>query len=233
MATPSVTEVIGQIWPFDPSFFQGALERDSLAKKKLLSDGIAAQAGRLDSRGVSEMLTNFGTQLHACAQDLMLLGTCNSWRGTYLEGHVRSLKEFFEDWKVSCVVSERKTQGPEYHGTCDGVVMATDPSNPYQTREKLLIDFKTWGAYKHIYGIVDDKGKSQASNVKKVSLQLSMYAELLEPGFGPFDGMIALWVAEDFYKVFRLKRDLSPYIEWKAKKAMEARASESGLILPM
>lgn len=232
METLSVTQIIGQIWPFDPSFFQGALERDALGKKRLYADGIAAKAGRLDSKGVSDMLTNFGTQMHACAQDLMLLGTCPSWRGTYLEGHVRNLAEFFRDWDVRCVVSERRTQGPEYHGTCDGVITAVDPKDPYQTRKKYIIDFKSWGAYKHIYGIGDDKGKSQSSNVKKVSLQLSMYAELLEPEFGPFDSLMALWVNEEFYKTIPLKRDLAPYLEWKAKKAMEAQASQSGLFLP-
>jgi hypothetical protein len=220
----SVTQIISEIWPFDPKYFNDALLRDALLKKGVVAGGIADLSGSLSRTLVMDVLSNFGTQMHACAQDLMLLGKCPSWRGAYLESHVRSLVQFFKDYQVQCVVSERRIEGPEYTGTADGVILVTDTDG---RRKKWVIDWKSWGAYKFIYGILDDKGKSKSGELKKVGLQTSMYAELLEPEFGPFDGLAAIWVHEDGYKVFPLKRDLTPYTQYKMNKNVK-----SGLSLP-
>ena len=103
----------------------------------------------------------------------------------------------------------------DYYGISDGILRIGD--------ENVLVDFKTWSAYKPLYGIAnkilkkDGTPYAKTDDVKKVSLQLSLYKAGLEKRF-KIDRMMAIWFTEQGWFTFDCTDDLTLFHEWNAKK---------------
>lgn len=103
----------------------------------------------------------------------------------------------------------------EFYGISDGILRIGD--------ENVLVDFKTWSAYKPLYGIAnkilkkDGTPYAQTDNVKKVSLQLSLYKKGLQEKY-QIDRLMTIWFTEQGWFTFDCVDDLTLYEEWKQKK---------------
>ena len=117
---------------------------------------------------------------------------------------------FFEETGAVALEAEIYLENEEYFGTTDGVYAFQHEGETVVG----LVDWKTWKAYKYIYGILEDTVKpmkASSSDIKKTGLQLSMYRNLL----GQIDRQFVIWVKPDGYEVIETKYDLHPYEVWK------------------
>ena len=224
MSKLSVTQIVWKIYPTNPDMFTNALSRESLDKKRekgeLIEWGIADRAGELRKDDVMKTLNQFGTTIHTQAQTLGLIGYIE-WNGLD-DPYMKSLTKFFNDYKVNLLSSEIFIETDEYCGTADAIVELTTKAG---TRRKYLLDWKTWWAYKYIYGIHHDIVKkngepyAQTQNLKKAQLQLSMYRNGLNE---LVDDMAVVWITSVGYFFFPLEYNLKPYIEWREQILLES-----------
>lgn len=117
---------------------------------------------------------------------------------------------FFEETGAVALEAEIYLENEEYFGTTDGVYAFKHEGETVVG----LVDWKTWKAYKYIYGILEDAVKpmkASSSDIKKTGLKLSMYRNLL----GQVDRQFIIWVKPDGYEVIETKYDLHPYEVWK------------------
>lgn len=219
----SVTQIVWKIYPTNPDMFTNALSQESLDKKRekweLIIWGIADCAGELRKDDVMKTLNQFGTTIHTQAQSLGILGYMAGdwWDNPY----TKSLVRFFNDYEVNLISSEIFMETDEYCGTADAIVELTING----TRRIYLLDWKTWWAYKYIYGIRHDIAKkngepyAQTQNLKKAQLQLSMYRNGLNQ---LVDDMAVVWITSVWYFFFPLTYDMSPYQKWKEQILLES-----------
>ena len=94
-------------------------------------------------------------------------------------------------------------------------------------RRNVLLDWKTYGAYKYLYGIRQDILKKDGSvnwrkdDFKKLSLQLAMY----ERGFRHsetlkdlnIDAYAVVWVTQHGAFMHPVVPDIKPFEEWAKK----------------
>lgn len=216
---PSVSKIVAEIFPTDPTFFQIALSAETIAKKKqdgvILPGSIADQVTHLDSNDVMFMLTTFGSIIHNVAFDRGLLNINYPVRNNVLQHHIQALYDFFNKTWARLILWETCVETEEYTGTLDWVL---EWNGKYY-----LIDWKTWTAYKYIYGFENAILKknwepySRTPDIKKVSLQMSMYREPLEKQI-KIDGMFVLWVTEKWVFYWECEYNLDLYYEWKKRK---------------
>lgn len=215
----SVSQIVSEIFPTDPNFFAMALSAESIQKKKqdwaIKPGSIADQVTHLIHTDVMFMLNTFGTIIHNIAFDAGLLGIKYPIKDNILWRHIKALHDFFEATGARLIMWETCVETEEYTGTLDWVLE--------WNWKYYLIDWKTWTAYKHIYGFENAILKknwepySRTPDIKKVSVQLSLYREPLEKIIR-IDGMLVLWVTE--HKVFHweCEYNLDLYNEWKQRK---------------
>ena len=103
-------------------------------------------------------------------------------------------KVFFEEYKV-------KSKEPE--------VYLIDKDDKYQWTtdliceidwEKWIVDYKTWGIAKKRWKL-PNKNRKPYGKLKKVSLQLSLYAKMAW-----IDNVAALWLRDDWYEFYKVPR---------------------------
>lgn len=118
---------------------------------------------------------------------------------------------FFQETGAIAIEAEVYLENDEYFGTTDGIYAFN-----YKGEWVIgLVDWKTWKAYKFIYGILEDPVKpmkASSSDIKKTGLQLSMYSNLLKQ----VNRQFVVWVKPDGYEVIETKYDLTPYEVWKS-----------------
>ncbi len=218
----SVSAIVWEVFPFDndaKDMFKNALSKEGIDRKRMkweiTSWSIADIAGGLRYDGVMDTLCTLGTIVHSSAFDLGTLGFCSTFEGTLYEPHVKSVMDFFETTWARTVAWEVFMETEDYYGISDGILNIG--------WRNILVDFKSWTAYKYIYGISnkilkkDGTPYAQTDNVKKVSLQLSLYKAGLVDRF-QIDGMMVIWFTEQGWFTFDCIDDLTPYHEWKASK---------------
>lgn len=217
----SVTQILWEIYPFDQdmqTMFMQTLWKESIDKKRLKGDitsgSIADVAWSLRYDDVMHMLCTLWTTVHSCAFDLWTLGFCNPFKDTAYESYVNSVIQFFSDTGAVTIAWEVFIETEDYYGISDGIVRMNN--------KNYLVDFKTWTAYKGLYGIAnkilkkDGTPYSRTKDLPKVSLQLSMYKAWLKDY--QIDGMMAIWFTEQWYFTFECTEDLTLFQEWKTKK---------------
>lgn len=219
----SVTWILWEIFPFDQDMkttFMNSLAQEWIERKRakgeITSGSIADQAGWLRYDDVMEMLCTLGTTVHSCAFDLGTLGFCNDFKDTVYEKHVNSVIQFFKDTWAVTVAWEVFIETEDYYGISDGIINIG--------WRNILVDFKTWTAYKALYGIAnkilkkDGTPYSRTDDIKKVSLQLSLYKPWLISQGLKIDGMMVIWFTEQGYFTFDCVDDLTLYNEWRQQK---------------
>jgi hypothetical protein len=207
------------IWPFDPSNWERTLTADKV-RAKALPNGMAARIdGGLDRERLLETLNCLGTTVHAAARQSQAYGFARTWEGTPFARHVKSLLDFLAQGEYILEAAEVFGECEEYRGTSDGILRHVRSGNRY------LIDFKTWAAYKFLYGLLEGKARSVTDKLEKVSVQLSLYRRMLEPKHGPFHGLLALHVTEHGVTVYPVPYDLRPYEAWLKSKAQDVTES--------
>ena len=210
---PSVTQVISQIWPFEPFMFDRALTSSALRKKGVRQGGVAERCLDigLSREGVSRSLSDFGKVVHAAAHDLGSCGFTADWAGTPYEGHVASVVRFFKEAGLTAVAQELFVECEDYCGISDGLYRNS-------RNELVLLDWKTWGAYKYLYGINDFGAKASKESVKKARLQLSMYRRAIGDRFGPIRRQMVVWVNEFGCVPIETEYDVTEFENWKRGK---------------
>lgn len=225
----SVTTILSEIFPYemvtinwvmwDP--LEYALSTEAMSAKRLkwdiLEDTIAHKCYSLKKDNVMKMLNIHWTIIHSCAFDLWTMWFCHSYEWTHLENHVNSLVQFFEDYKVKTICWEKYIENEWYFGISDWIIEVTNPDTGL--RENWLIDWKTWSYYKYIYGIKNSILKknwepySKANDIKKTSVQLSMYEYSLMDNYKIDDKKI-IWITEQGYFVFQAESLIDIFWEW-------------------
>lgn len=216
---PSVTQIVAEIFPTDPLMFQQALSAEGLSKKRekgeLDPNGIAGQAWFLNSEDVMFMLSSFWSIIHNIAFDRGLLGIQYDQKQNILYRHIIWLERFFQETWARLIMWEKTVETDDYTGTCDWVLQWNG--------KNYLIDWKTWTAYKYIYGIKNSILKkngepySRKPDIDKVSLQLSMYREPLEKIIH-IDWMLVIWVTEQWVFYWTCEYNLDLFYDWKKRK---------------
>lgn len=225
---PSVTQIIWEIYPFDNTFFLKSLWPEGMDKKKvkweLVAWGTADRNGFLDYDRVMDVLSSFGTVIHQCAFDYGTLGFAPTMEWTIYEAHLRWLYEFFEQYQVRAVAAEVFVDTPEYCGISDWVFSLLFN----WVRKNILLDWKTYGAYKYIYGIQQEfftkKGEVawRKDDFKKLSIQLALY----ERGFSydnelkdlQIDGYAVVWITQEGTFMHEIVPNIQPFLVWAWKK---------------
>lgn len=218
---PSVSKIVSEIFPTDPHMFQDALNSDALEKKllkwELINWGIAFKSKYLDANSVMDSLTSFGTHIHSIAFDKGILGIEYPQLPLF-QNHVKELYRFFQENNFKMIYWEKHIETDEYTGTVDAVFQ--------QNWLNYAVDFKTWTAYKYLYGfqnnILKKNGQpySRSSDIKKVSLQLSLYKDWLEAAWIPIHWLKVIWITEQWLFVFDCNYDISLYEQWKKNKIL-------------
>lgn len=217
---PSVSQIVAEMFPTDPTFFQIALSAETIQKKKQAGEirpgSIADQVTHLQSNDVMFMLNTFGSIMHNIAFDRGLLGIKYNINKNILYHHATSIENFFEQTWAKLIMWETSVETDDYTGTLDWVLLWND--------KKYLIDWKTWTAYKHIYGFENAILKknwepySRTPDIKKVSFQLSLYRKPLEK-IMELDGMLVLWITEAWVFYWECEYNLDLFHEWKKRKS--------------
>jgi hypothetical protein len=185
-------------------------------KAKALPNGMASRIdGGLDREHLLETLNCLGTTVHAAARQIQVLGFARTWEGTPFARHVNSLLKFLSEGGYVIESSEVYGECEEYRGTSDGILRHVRSGNRY------LFDWKTWSAYKFLYGLHEGKARSVTDKLEKVSVQLSLYRRMLEPTHGPFHGLLALHVTENDVSVYPVPFDLRPYEKFIKERAQD------------
>lgn len=215
---PSVSQIVAEMFPTDPTFFQMALSAESIQKKKqdwvIKPGSIADQVTHLQSNDVMFMLNTFGTIIHSVAFDRGLLGISYPQKPNILANHIRWIEEFFIKTGARLIIWETCVETEDYTGTLDWVL---EWNGKYY-----IIDWKTWTAYKYIYGFENSILKknwepySRTPDIKKVGFQLSLYREPLEKRI-KIDGMLVLWVTEHWVFYWECEYNLELFYEWKRR----------------
>jgi len=216
---PSVSQIVGEIFTTDPRMFQEALSAEMIAKKKqdwvILPGSIADNVTHLEYQDVMFMLSMFWTIIHSIAFDKWLLGITYPIKDNILKPHINHLYNFFETTWAVLVLWETCVETDEYTWTLDGVIL--------WDWKYYLIDWKTWTAYKYIYGFKNAILKknwepyARTQDIKKVSLQLSLYREPLEKRI-KLDWMLVFWITEQWVFFWKCEYDLTLYNKWKRRK---------------
>ena len=217
---PSVTQILGQIYPFERDAldrFVLTLSKEWLDKKRtkneLVPNSIADIAWDLRYDDVMKMLTTLGTIVHSCAYDMWTLWFCNTFEWTVYEPYVKSVIAFFEEQQVKTIAWELYIETDEYYWISDWVLA--------KQAKNILVDYKTWTAYKWLYGIANNILKkngepySRKDDVEKTSLQLSLYDEWIHD-YEIHEYWI-VWFTEVWYFIFQWTKDLTIYNEWKSR----------------
>lgn len=212
----SVTQIISEIFPVDNTMFEKALSQESIEKKrqddKLIPWGIADTLSELRRDNVMLALTAFGSHLHNMATDAGLLWIRYKESRNIISPHLNSLYEFLDTAEI--LRSEQRIETEDYTGTYDALCRIDD--------KNYLIDYKTWTAYKYLYGFSNDILKkngepySRSWDLKKVSLQLSMY----KAGITDIEihGMKVAWLTEQWVFLFDCTDDLTLFHKWKREQ---------------
>lgn len=219
---PSVTQILWQIFPFDQdmqTMFMNAIWQEWIDKKRskgeITSWSIADQAWALRYNDVMKMLTTLWTIVHSSAFDLWTLWFCNDFKDTLYEPYINSVNQFFKDTWATTVAWEVFIETEDYYWISDWIL------NIHW--RNILVDFKTWTAYKYLYWIAnkilkkDGTPYSKTDDIKKVSLQLSMYKPGLIDKY-KIDWMMVIWFTEQWYFTFDCVDDLTLYNEWRKNK---------------
>lgn len=215
---PSVTQIVEKIYPTDPYMFQKAIDYDGLKKKRekgqLVPGGIAEKVDILDSDKVMKMLWLFWTIIHSQAFDIWMLWLpgLNIDISQY---HIKSLQDFFNNYRPKYLSGEKAVETEYYTWTLDAILEIDG--------KKILVDYKTYSAYKYIYWIENNILKknwepySISDRLKKVSLQLSMYNYWLQQENISIDEQWLVWITEFWYFVYPVEYNLDPFWEYIKK----------------
>lgn len=183
-------------------------------RHKVLPNGIAAAVdGGLSRKYLLETLNELGTTVHAAAREYSTIGFSNRWEGAPFEPYVKAVHDFLDKGQYVMEESEVYAECDEYRGTSDAI------ARHVRTGNRFVIDWKTWGAYKPLYGLREDKSKGVMDKVKKTGLQLSLYRRMLEPAYGPFHGQLVFHVTADGVHVYEAPYDLTAWEEWKRSQS--------------
>lgn len=135
------------------------------------------------------------------------------------------LHKFFLEHEARGVAAETYITTPEYHGISDGIYSLLINGK----RQNVLLDFKTWGAYKYLYGIKQKiLGKNNMPSIdkeklEKVSLQLSMYRrgyDLHEAYKDiPIHAYAVVWVTHIGTFLIPAYHHISPFEEYMKKQS--------------
>lgn len=228
---PSVTEILSDMYPMPKGVFEEALSFEKLSikheKGELIKWWVAHQAMELHVPDVMNMLTTVGTLVHSVAYDIGTLWLSPYHKDTAATPFINSLLAFFDTYWAYAIHAEASFECEEYRWTTDGIYCIIDPKT--HEEEYVILDWKTWGAYKYLYGIDMGKPLVKSSDKKKVSVQLSMYQKMFDPQFEwiyhyrgktyPIAKRIAVWIRPDGYQVIDCKNEYSLYEEWKNVKS--------------
>ncbi len=218
-----------QIYPFDNQFFLKALSQEGMMKKKekgdLVEGWIADRNGGLEYARVMDMLSMFWTIVHQAAFDLWTIGFAPKMAGSIYENHLSSLYEFFDTYEAKAVAAEAFIDTPEYCWISDGVYSL----KINWERKNVLLDWKTYGAYKYMYGINQEVRKKDGTpnwrkdDFKKLSLQLAMYSRWFEHTElwknVRIDSHAVVWVTHEWTFMENVVPNIEPFEEWRRKKS--------------
>ena len=218
----SVTQILWEIFPFDQdmkTMFMDSLAEEWINKKRskgmITSGSISDLAWGLRYDDVMKMLTTLWTIVHSSAFDLWTLGFCNTFEWTIYEPFVVSVYNFFKETWATTVAWEVFIETDDYYWVSDWILKIN--------WQNILVDYKTWTAYKSLYWIENKILKkdwtpyAKTNDVKKVSLQTSMYKQWLISKY-EIHWMKAIWFTEQWYFMFDLEDDLTIFEEWKQSK---------------
>lgn len=212
MIKPSVTQILSEIYPFDPAMFINSLSEEWLNKKRekwqLMTWWIADKCEYLDYDKVMYQLNQLGSTVHLAWYDLWAIGFTHNHSGTIYEPYIKSVTKFWNDYKPKMIYWEKYLEWKHYVWICDAVLQVWN--------ETWLIDYKTWWAYKYIYWIKQDIlnknwTPKKPSDINKVSVQLSMYEDILPI---KIDKRKAIWITEIWYFIFDIDYNIKPFQEW-------------------
>lgn len=213
---PSVTEVIGNIFPFDDTFFRKSLLPEGIEKKKLkwnlIEGGIADKQWYINYDDCMDTLCYLWSKVHAHF-NMRALWLPIDIPDNFLKPYLQTMDIFIASHPLQDVHCELFTTYPEeYCGTMD-VYCSIEG-------KKYIIDFKTWEIYKDFYGIKPEE--KYKDKLKKVQLQMSMYARALRYSWQEVDWLMCVVIRADKFMVYPLDYDVSLYEQYLAEKAKSA-----------
>jgi hypothetical protein len=204
----SVSKLVSRIYPFDEKskeVWYNSLGYKWTAKKVAswnIIDGIQKSQGYATPELLNRLLLFIWSFTH--------LAFKSKWKMTLpkvgiLRSYVESVYKCISDLKPEFIYSEKFLDWDEYCGTFDALWRVNG--------KRVLIDFKTWGAYKYAYWHdirMYKKGLPQVTkdDLAKVQLQLSLYADIL---WEPIDELWAIWITPEWYHLFSLPRIYNAY----------------------
>ncbi len=179
-----------------------------IAEGKIYSESLIARQGYATPEVLNALLLNLGTYIHFLARTHGHLDYVPNI--PVVSDYAKSVRECFEKVKPEVLMFEKYIETDEYCGTFDSLWKVNG--------RNILVDYKTFDAYKYMYGYVTEMYENGKSTVKKdtlikTALQLSLYAEGLEQNHPEIhvDDLWVVWFTPYGYHIFPVPRDLTLY----------------------
>ncbi len=211
----SVSKIVSAIFPFNESDklrWYKTMDKKTTAKKiaegQIYAESLIHKQGYATPQVLNALLLNLGTYIHFLARTHGHLDYTPNIPVIY--DYAKSVRECFEKVQPEVIMFEKYIETDEYCGTFDSLWRVNG--------KNILVDYKTFDAYKYMYGYVTEMYTNGKPNVKKdtlikTGLQLSLYAKGLEQQHPDLkvDALWVVWFTPFGYHIFPVDRDLSLY----------------------